>query len=118
MTEASAGSEYARTRDILAVFAALLVLTAVLVVVLVQAWPAPRITAVEPSSGPPGAPVTIRGTGLASATGVRFGAVRSPVAEATDTLVRTAVPAGATSGRPIVATPAGSATAPEPFTVE
>lgn len=264
MTEASAGSEYARTRDIIALFAALLVLTAVLVVVLVQAWPAgprpgpggggeitpaaktvhlpgwsptvsretslfvivmaagalggiahvlrsfywyvgnralrrswlmmylllpfvgalfglivylvvrggltspaggasdvnpygiaaiaalvgqfsretaekfravfatllapappgrdqalaPRITAVEPSSGPPGAPVTIRGTGLASATGVRFGAVRSPVAEATDTLVRTAVPAGATSGRPIVATPAGSATAPEPFTVE
>ncbi|WP_372507234.1 IPT/TIG domain-containing protein [Actinomadura madurae] len=58
------------------------------------------MTAVEPAGGPPGAPVTLRGTGLASATGVRFGAVRSPVVDATDTLVRTAVPAGRHLGAP------------------
>ena len=53
MTESSAesgspGEKYARTRDIAAVFAVLLIITAVLVVVLVQAWPA------GPQTGPDG----------------------------------------------------------------
>ncbi|MCQ0009593.1 hypothetical protein [Actinomadura madurae] len=53
MTQASAGSEYARTRDIIAVFAVLLALTAVLVVVLVQAWPAARGRAPAGAAGSP-----------------------------------------------------------------
>jgi hypothetical protein len=79
---------------------------------------APRISAVEPLTGPPGTTVTFQGTGLASATGVRFGSVRAPVTDATDTLIRTTVPVGAASGPPIVNTPAGAVTSPEPFTVE
>ncbi|WP_433463227.1 IPT/TIG domain-containing protein [Spirillospora sp. CA-128828] len=79
---------------------------------------APRITAIEPVSGPPGTMVTITGTGLESTTSVRFGTVRSPATDATDTLVRTTVPAGAGTGPLTVNTPAGAVTGPEPFTVE
>lgn len=79
---------------------------------------APRIIAVEPVSGPPGTAVTIHGSGLAAASGVRFGPARAPVSDVTDTLLRTTVPAGAASGCAIVYTPAGSAASPDPFTVE
>ena len=79
---------------------------------------APRITSVEPASGPPGTAVTVAGTGLAGATGVRFGGTRASVIDATDTLVRATVPAGAATGRPVVIIPGGSAVCPEPFTVE
>lgn len=78
---------------------------------------APRISMIEPANGPAGTTVTVHGAGLADATSVRFGAARSSVIDATDTLVRTTVPAGATTGPPIVTTPAGSAIGPEPFTV-
>lgn len=78
----------------------------------------PTVTAVDPGAGPPGTAVTLQGEGLASATSVRFGGARAAVIDATDTLVRTTVPAGATSGPPVVNTPAGSADGPEPFTVE
>ncbi|TDD88482.1 hypothetical protein E1293_06245 [Actinomadura darangshiensis] len=78
----------------------------------------PRITAIDPVRGPVGTTVAVTGSGLASATSVRFGTVRSPVSDAADTLVRTIVPAGATSGSPIVNTPAGAVASPETFTVE
>ncbi|WP_199487649.1 IPT/TIG domain-containing protein [Actinomadura spongiicola] len=80
--------------------------------------PTPSVTGVDPSGGPVGTEVVIRGTGLADATVVRFGGVRAAVADVTDTLVRTTVPAGAVSGPPVVHTPTGVATSPEPFTVE
>ncbi|WP_242905570.1 IPT/TIG domain-containing protein [Actinomadura terrae] len=48
MTESPVGSEYARARDIVVASAVLLVFTAVLVVVLVQAWPS------APGVGPDG----------------------------------------------------------------
>ncbi|MGP4024295.1 IPT/TIG domain-containing protein [Actinomadura sp. 3N407] len=79
---------------------------------------APRITAIEPAGGPVGTAVAVHGTGLASATAVRFGAAESRISDATDTLIRTAVPPGATTGPPVVTTPAGRVTGPEPFTVE
>ncbi|TDD63355.1 IPT/TIG domain-containing protein [Actinomadura rubrisoli] len=78
---------------------------------------APRITAIEPASGPVGTTVTIHGAGLASATRVRFGGAESPVMDVTDARLRTTVPPGALTGRPIVDTPGGPAGAPEPFTV-
>jgi hypothetical protein len=79
---------------------------------------APRITAVEPASGPVGTVVALHGGGLGSATAVRFGAAQSRITDAGDTLIRTAVPPGATSGPPVVLTPAGPVTAPAVFTVE
>ncbi|QKW38093.1 IPT/TIG domain-containing protein [Actinomadura sp. NAK00032] len=79
---------------------------------------APRITLVEPVSGPPGTAVTVHGSGLAAATGARFGPARAPVTDVTDTRLRTTVPTGAASGCLIVYTPAGGTASPEPFTVE
>jgi hypothetical protein len=78
----------------------------------------PRITAIEPVAGPPGTRVTITGTGLAAATGVRFGAERSPIGDVTDTLVRAIVPDGATSAPIVVHTPAGAVASPDTFVVE
>ncbi|WP_165495315.1 IPT/TIG domain-containing protein [Actinomadura roseirufa] len=78
---------------------------------------AARITAVDPSSGAPGTAVTVHGTGLGSATGVRFGGAEAPVTDVTDTRLRTTVPPGAVSGHPVVTTPGGPATGPAPFTV-
>ncbi|MGK5558025.1 IPT/TIG domain-containing protein [Actinomadura kijaniata] len=82
-----------------------------------QALP-PQVHSVEPASGPVGTEVLVRGSGLRSATAVRFGGVDAPAAEVTDDSVRATVPAGATSGRLTVRTPAGSATSPADFTVE
>ncbi|MFG2090514.1 MULTISPECIES: IPT/TIG domain-containing protein [unclassified Spirillospora] len=79
---------------------------------------AARITVVEPASGPVGTTVAVHGTGLGSVTAVRFGAAESRISDAADTLIRTAVPPGATTGPPVVITPAGPVAAPEPFTVE
>ena len=99
-------------------------LRAVFATLLAQAPPGrdqaspPRITAIEPAAGPVGTAVAVHGTGLASASAVRFGAAESRITVATDTLVRTAVPPGATTGPPVVTTPAGTATSPDPFTVE
>lgn len=80
--------------------------------------PTARITGIEPASGPVGTAVTLYGTGLDSATSVRFGAAESRISDATDTLIRTAVPPGATTGRPVVITPTGLVTGPDPFAVE
>ncbi|MFD0687676.1 IPT/TIG domain-containing protein [Actinomadura fibrosa] len=77
----------------------------------------PRITSVEPASGPAGTAVVVRGSGLSSATAVRFGGAEAPVTDATDARLRTTVPPGATTDRPVVTTPGGSATAPTTFTV-
>ncbi|GAA4233274.1 hypothetical protein GCM10022254_35380 [Actinomadura meridiana] len=79
---------------------------------------APAVTEMEPVRGPAGTEVTLHGTGLGSATGVRFGGAWASVTDVTDTLVRTTVPAGAASGFLIVQTPGGPAASPEPFTVE
>ncbi|MFC4049121.1 IPT/TIG domain-containing protein [Actinomadura syzygii] len=78
----------------------------------------PKVSSIDPDNGPPGTAVTIQGDGLDGATSVRFGAARAAVIDATDTLVRTTLPAGATTAPPVVNTPAGSAVSPEPFTVD
>ncbi|MFG2019053.1 IPT/TIG domain-containing protein [Actinomadura geliboluensis] len=78
----------------------------------------PSITAVEPLSGPPETRITIIGTGLGSATFVRFGDARAPATDVTDTRIRAIVPDGATSGPLIVTTPTGAAASPDTFTVE
>ncbi|MEU8346059.1 IPT/TIG domain-containing protein [Actinomadura meyerae] len=78
----------------------------------------PAVTAIEPLSGPPGTRVTIAGSGLGSATFVRFGTGRAPATDVTDTRVETIVPDGAASGPLIVVTPTGAAASSETFTVE
>ena len=80
--------------------------------------PAATVTAIEPLGGPPGTAVTVHGTGLAAAMGVRFGPARAAVSDVTDTRLRTTVPVGAASGCPIVYMPAGSVASPDSFTVE
>ncbi|GAA2439080.1 hypothetical protein GCM10010191_63000 [Actinomadura vinacea] len=82
-----------------------------------QALP-PQVHSVEPGAAPVGGMVVIRGVGLGSASGVRFGGVDAPVTDVTDTRLQTIVPPGATTGRLTVITPSGSATGPTDFTVE
>ncbi|MDL4777559.1 IPT/TIG domain-containing protein [Actinomadura xylanilytica] len=82
-----------------------------------QALP-PRVDGIDPVSGEAGTTVTLRGTGLGSASRVRFGDAESPATDVTDTQVRTTVPSGAASGRPVVVTPTGNAPSPEDFTVQ
>ncbi|MEW2354470.1 IPT/TIG domain-containing protein [Spirillospora sp. NPDC029432] len=81
-----------------------------------QALP-PRVHAVEPAGAPVGSVVIVRGVGLGSASAVRFGAAEAAVTDVTDTRLQTTVPPGASTGRLVVTTPAGSATSPADFTV-
>jgi hypothetical protein len=75
------------------------------------------ITKFNPSSGAPGAKVTITGTGLLSATSVTFNGVKAKVSSDTATQIVVKVPAGATTGPITVQTAKGSATTPTSFTV-
>jgi len=61
-----------------------------------------------PSSGQEGTPVKILGTDLAGATSVTFNGTPADFAIASATLIETAVPPGATTGRIEVATAAGT----------
>jgi IPT/TIG domain len=85
----------------------------------------PRITGVDPKNAAPGAPVTIKGANLDTATSVKFGSVAVPAANFTlkekDKII-VKVPPGAESGILVVEAPAsvGNATAPvaEKFVAE
>lgn len=74
--------------------------------------------ALEPQSGPPGTPVTLKGSGLGGVSKVLF----SPNVEAAfsvvdDQTVTTAVPSGAQTGPVQAVTPAGVLTSMGPFQV-
>jgi hypothetical protein len=76
------------------------------------------ITAITPSHGPPGTPVTIRGSGLSGATEARFGQVAAAAPDVrSDTKLKVVVPKLAESGPVTIVTPQGSATSAH-FTVE
>lgn len=72
--------------------------------------PAPAITSLSVSSGVDGAQVTINGSGFTGATAVKFSGTAATFSVASDTQIKTTVPAGATSGTIAVTTPQGSAT--------
>jgi glucose/arabinose dehydrogenase len=79
---------------------------------------APKVTGFAPMSGSPGHWVRIDGGYLAGVTSVKFhGQPSDLVHVVSDVMLYARVPAGATSGRISVTTPAGTATSVSSFTV-
>jgi hypothetical protein len=70
-----------------------------------------------PGSGPAGTIVTILGTNFTGATVVKFNGVIATFTVNSATKITATVPAGATTGKIIVKTPAGNATSLTKFTV-
>jgi hypothetical protein len=78
----------------------------------------PTITSFSPTSGPVGTSVTINGTNFTGATVVKFnGVIVATFTVNSDIKITATVPAGATTGKIIVKTPAGNATSLTKFTV-
>ena len=78
----------------------------------------PVVTSFAPASGPPGASVTVLGSGLASATRVTIGGSSAAYSVISDDELRVTVPPGAVSGPIQVTSPGGIATSAGSFTVE
>jgi len=77
----------------------------------------PKITSFSPASGVAGAVVTIEGTTFDGATEVSFNGVSGSFAVLSGTQLTATVPAGATTGRIAVTTPAGTGTSSADFIV-
>jgi uncharacterized repeat protein (TIGR03803 family) len=78
----------------------------------------PRITNLDPSSGPVGTQVGIVGGGFAGTTQVTFGGVATGnFTVVSPALIQATVPSGAQTGKVVVKTPNGSATSKQTFTV-
>jgi len=78
----------------------------------------PKITNLDPSSGPVGTPVSIVGGGFAGTTEVTFGGVATGnFTVVSPALIQATVPSGAVTGKVVVTTPNGSATSKQTFTV-
>ncbi len=75
------------------------------------------ITSFTPITGPVGTTVTITGTGLGSATSVKFHGTTATITSNTATTIVTTVPAGATTGTITVTNATGTATSATSFTV-
>ena len=86
-------------------------------IVQVALGTAPTITSFAPTAGPVGTSVTITGTGLGSATSVKFNGKAATITSNTATQIVTTVPAGATTGPITVTTAGGTATSATKFTV-
>jgi hypothetical protein len=82
-----------------------------------QVGSAPSLTGFTPASGPAGTQVSIAGTGLGGASAVAFNGTAATFTVQSDSQIRASVPAGATTGPISVATPLGTGTSLEPFTV-
>jgi uncharacterized repeat protein (TIGR03803 family) len=79
----------------------------------------PTVSKFTPTSGPVGTKVVITGMSLTQTTLVTFGGVKAiTVTVNSDTQVTATVPAGAKTGKIVVKTKGGSATAPGTFTVQ
>jgi uncharacterized repeat protein (TIGR03803 family) len=77
----------------------------------------PKITNLDPSSGPVGTPVAIVGGGFLGTTKVTFGGVAAKFTVVTPALIQATVPTGAVTGKVGVRTPNGFATSKQVFTV-
>ena len=78
----------------------------------------PTITDFTPSSGAVGTEVTLTGANLTGATAVQFnGTAATSFTVVTDTSITTIVPVGASTGKILVTTPAGTETSATYFTV-
>ena len=71
----------------------------------------------EPTSGSPGAPVTILGTNLTGSTSVTFNGTLATFTVVSPSEITTTVPAGATTGTVWVTTPSGVLSSNVPFQV-
>ena len=78
----------------------------------------PSLASFAPAGGGIGANVTITGTKFNGTTRVTFNEVEATFTVDSGTQISTTVPAGATSGRIAVTTPAGTATSTTDFTVQ
>jgi hypothetical protein len=78
---------------------------------------APSISSFSPTAGPTGTAVTISGTSLAGATAVKFNGRSAAFTVLSPSSIRATVPSGATTGKIVVQTPAGSATSAGAFSV-
>lgn len=79
----------------------------------------PTITNLDPSSGSVGSQVNIVGGGFARTRKVTFGGVAATTfSVVTPALIQATVPAGAKTGKVGVATPNGTASSPQTFTVQ
>jgi hypothetical protein len=76
-----------------------------------------KITGFTPATGGVGTTVTIAGSGFTNATAVQFNGVAAPFTILSATTIVAGVPAGATSGKITVTTPANTATSAAKFTV-
>jgi uncharacterized protein (TIGR03437 family) len=81
------------------------------------AAPAPTITSFSPASGTPGTAVTIIGAHFAGATAVRFNGVAAVYNVISGTEIKTVVPAGSSTGKITVTSPAGTTTSASQFVV-
>ena len=79
--------------------------------------PTPIISGFTPTSGPVGTAVSIIGSNFTQAPAVAFNGVSASITNATNTLINTTVPAGATTGSISVATNGGTAYSSVNFTV-
>ncbi len=77
----------------------------------------PNLTSIKPGKGTQGTKVTINGTNLAGATGVKFNGVTAVITTDTANKITTKVPAGATTGFVTVTTTGGMATSAKKFKV-
>ena len=77
----------------------------------------PYVASFSPSSGPSGTRVTVTGTSLLGALGVKFNGVYAAYSPSAATSVATTVPVGATTGPLAVRTAAGTATSAGNFVV-
>ncbi len=78
----------------------------------------PSISSLSPSSGPIGTAVILRGSGFTGATSVKFTSNKTATFQVvSDTQITTTVPNGATTGKVTVATPGGTLTSTDTFTV-
>jgi uncharacterized repeat protein (TIGR03803 family) len=78
----------------------------------------PKITNLNPSSGPVGTQVNITGGGFAGTTKVKFGGVATGnFVQISPSLIQATVPSGAVTGKVDVVTPNGTAASKQTFTV-
>ena len=77
----------------------------------------PVISGFSPSTGPPGTPVTITGSGFTGVKEVRFNGTATTFNFLSDAQVATTVPSGATTGKITLTTTSGTTTSASNFTV-
>ena len=79
--------------------------------------PAPKIAGFSPSSGGAGTTVVVNGSNLANAASVQFGGAEATIVADSASQITALLPAGATTGPIVVATPGGTATSSGTFKV-